>query len=91
MLIHEPRRLEHAWGAEPLTFGCLTKVGTGHFMQPNSLDFGLAQEWRALELQLSDAKQALLLHQQQELAGTIEAFYEVSSLEVKGLLVLPSQ
>ena len=89
VLVHEPRRLEYPWGAEALTFGCLTKVGTGHFMQPNSLDFGLAQQWRTLELQLADAKQALLGHQKQELVGIIEAYYEVCLLQVQGLLCLP--
>lgn len=89
VLVHEPRQLEYPWGAEALTFGCLTKVGTGHFMQPNSLDFGLAQQWRTLELQLANAKQALLGHQKHELVGIIEAYYEVCLLQVQGLLPLP--
>lgn len=77
LLVHEPRRSRYKWGGEALTFGYLTKVSTGHFMQPNSLDFVLALHWRTLEVQLAQAKEALLHKQQMELVEVIKAYYEV--------------
>lgn len=88
VLVHEPRRDKYPWGKEALTFGYLTKVLMGHFMQPNSLDFGLAQQWRTLELQLTDAKQTLFEAQQCELVEVIEAYFEVSTEFMQMLFVL---
>lgn len=78
ILVHRPRLTKYPWGKEATPPGHVTTVSAGHFMQPNSLDFKPAQEWRTLELQLGDAKEQLLDQQRRELEEVMEAYFEVS-------------
>lgn len=80
IVVHKPQKAKYPWGEEPLIFGYVTRVSTGHFMQPNSLDFELALKWRALESQLAHAKEALLHQQQQVLVDTIRAYLQVCEM-----------
>ena len=73
--MHRPHWIMYPWGNDPFPLGYVTKVECGHFMQPNSLEFGPAQEWRALELSIVDLKGKLLKSHEAELADTIQCFY----------------
>ena len=46
-------------------------------MQPNSLEFAPAQEWRHLELSIADLKRAMFTLHEEELAGIIQAYATV--------------
>lgn len=83
LLVHPPHMTKYPWGMEPYPPGCVTKVGTCHFMQPNSLEFGSAQEWRALELFVLDKKDAMLRSHEEELASVLQAYAEVSPCNMK--------
>lgn len=74
LIVHSPHWTMYPWGSDPFPLGYVTKVECGHFMQPNSLEFGPAQEWRALELSIVDLKGKMLKSHETELAKPIQWF-----------------
>ncbi len=74
LIVHRPHWTVYPWGSDPFPLGYVTKVECGHFMQPNSLEFGPAQEWRALELSIVDLKGKMLKSHEAELAKPIQCF-----------------
>lgn len=89
LLVHPPHMTKYPWGVEPYPPGCVTKVGTCHFMQPNSLEFGSAQEWRALELFVLDKKDAMLRSHEEELASVLQAYAEEAGIATVAQTVPP--
>ena len=75
LIVHRPHWTKYRWGSDPFPLGYMTKVECAHFMQPNSLEFGPAQEWRALELSIVDLKGKMLKSHEGELAKPIQCFY----------------
>ncbi|DBB15125.1 TPA: hypothetical protein ACH3X3_004134 [Trebouxia sp. C0006] len=75
LIVHRPHWTKYPWGSDPFPLGYMTKVECAHFMQPNSLEFGPAQEWRALELSIVDLKGKMLKSHEGELAKPIQCFY----------------
>ena len=75
LIVHRPHWTKYPWGSDPFPLGYVTKVECGHFMQPNSLEFGPAQEWRSLELSIVDLKGKMFKSHEAELAKPIQCFY----------------
>lgn len=57
-------------------------MGTCHFMQPNSLEFRPAQEWRTFDMRVAEWKQAMSQMHQDELVKVMKACINVGHLSI---------
>lgn len=80
LLVHPPHYGSHPWGSSIYPPGSVVNHGTCHFMQPNSLEFKPAQEWRAHDLIVAELKEAMNQAHQDELANIIQAYIDVGRL-----------
>ena len=85
VLVHPPKQTSYSWGPSFYPPGSVVNSGTCHFMQPNSLEFQPAQEWRTLDLMVAEWKRAMRRLHQHELEEVIRAFVDVRHLR----LVMP--
>ena len=77
LLVHPPNQASYPWGPNFYSPGSVVTSGTCHFMQPNSLEFRPAQEWRTLDLLVAEWKRAMRELHQCELEEVIQAFVDV--------------
>ena len=77
MLVHPPNQASYPWGPNFYPPGSVVHSGTCHFMQPNSLEFRPAQEWRTLDLMVAEWKHAMRERHQRDLEEVIRAFIDV--------------
>lgn len=74
LLVHPPRLASgYPWGSRPDMPGHLQLLHpvNAHFVQPNSIEFEMALEWRQLLRQCQEAKERLLQLHVQELADVL--------------------
>lgn len=77
LLVHPPNQASYPWGPSFYPPGSVVTSGTCHFMQPNSLEFRPAQEWRTHDLMVAEWKRAMRGLHECELEEVIQAFVDV--------------
>ena len=82
LLVHPPHDTKYPWGASLYPPGSLVNMGTCHFMQPNSLEFRPAQEWRTFDMRVAEWKQAMSQMHQDELVKVMKACINVGHLSI---------
>ena len=88
LLVHPPHQTSYPWGPNFYPPGSIVNSGSCHFMQPNSLEFPPAQEWRTLDLMVAEWKHAMRELHQRELEEVIRAFVDVRHLQLHDVMYL---